>query len=296
MTARRRPHTRANRPKRPAKLPLPSVVYRRITAWSRTTVPAQTEQVLAVARDQVVGLPGHRHGEQEIVGGIGAAVDLWQRSGEYRERANFIHHGAGGGRAEEPLQSRIPADAPELVQLLLARNQPENAPAPALIQVAGRASRDDQGADQDVGIENDPQKRLRADAGATDGLDGFGDGSLDLFRRHIGVGRLGVRDGEVQNPPVHGVFHEFRQIAFARASLCQVGTQRNIGIFRNHQGPANSLGHKPSLRHINIYLSMSVAQIDEDCKLRLRPVDLLTRHGVSKLSQAEAHQRSENGA
>lgn len=156
-------------------------------------MPFQAQQVPSVAGDQVVGLAGLGHGEQIIVGWVVAHVDARQRAGEFRQSADLIHHGAGGGRADKPLQPGVTCDASELIELVFAGDQREAAVAPALIQVIGRASRHNQRTDQDVVVEDDPHRDLSRGMFGPDGLDCLGDRGFDLFSGYTGVGgfRLG---------------------------------------------------------------------------------------------------------
>jgi len=210
-----------------------------------------------VAGDQVIGLADFGHGEQEIVRWIGTDINLWQRSGELGECADLVQHRAGRRWPDVFLQAWVPGYATELLQLVLAADQPEAAHAPALIQIIRRASRHNESADQDIGIEDVPHQDLFGGMPGADGFDGLGDCTLDFCRRNVAVGSFGFRDGAVENPPPHGILHKLRQIALTHPVLGEVAAQGDIRLLRNDERPANHICHNQSFDiHLCVYTLM----------------------------------------
>ena len=87
--------------------------------------------------------------------------------------------------------------------------------------------------------------------GATFGADlthGLVDDALNRLRVGIGVARLDVLSGALKYTPTDGLFDEFREVAFFHAPSAQKGAQREIGLFRDLDVPADSF-----FSHINTY-------------------------------------------
>ena len=86
-------------------------------------------------------------------------------------------------------------------------------------ELGGETMLGDQAAHQDVGTKNDPHgpsAGLGREAAATHLVQGLLDGDFDFLRAQVSVARANFRDIEFHEPPLHGVFHEFRQVALLR--------------------------------------------------------------------------------
>jgi len=103
-----------------------SAAYPSIRAASRagtirvSPMPFQAEQMASVARDQVVGLRGLGHREQEVIGWVGADGHGGQRTGQFRKSADLIHHGACCRRPDVLPHPGISGHAPEFFELVFA--------------------------------------------------------------------------------------------------------------------------------------------------------------------------------
>lgn len=67
---------------------------------------AERQQIVLVAGDEDVGLPGLRHRQEKIVRGISRRIDDRELLDEHRETPQLVVHGAGSRSFDEMPQAR----------------------------------------------------------------------------------------------------------------------------------------------------------------------------------------------
>ena len=129
--------------------------------------------------------------------------------------------------ALSPPSAPTPGHAHQLVQLLGRGEQIEPAIAPERDELRRERCAGEQGADQDVGVNNQPQKspalRGRRRVCLAHRRDGFIDHRLQLGRRQIGELAAGVRHRLVEHAPLDGVLDEFPENPSIPGYLGNVG-------------------------------------------------------------------------
>jgi hypothetical protein len=75
-------------------------------------------------------------------------------------------------------------------------------------------------------------------------MDGPVDDGLELVWVGIGVPRLDLLHGAIEDAPTDGILDEFREVSFLHAQGAEVGPQRKVDFLGDLDVPANSVVHK----------------------------------------------------
>ncbi len=65
------------------------------------------------------------------------------------------------------------------------------------------------------------------------------DDSLEFVRVGVGIARLDLLNGAVEDAPTDGLLDEFREVAFLHALGAEIGTQGEVGFLGDLDVPAN---------------------------------------------------------